>query len=290
MSNKQKAIVFILLASVLGGTTSPITKIGLNSDVPPLAFAFIRFLIAGICLIPFLFRKNFISSLFKLVPISLLSTLNIVAFILGIKTTTATIAQLLYAGIPLLTAFFLFILFKQRLSRIRATGLIVGFLGVLLIVLLPVFEKGSKFSGDLLGNILISFGVISYALYNIYSKEKQKKFSPLVITGAFIWTTAIVLFPLFLFETSSRPGWWNNLTPVGLFSITYIAIVSTIFIYLLIQYGLKHGGSLLSSMQFYLVPILAFLFSYLLLGEQLTWGLVIGGALALFGVYITTKK
>ena len=289
MNDKQKAIVLILLVAVLGGATSTITKIGL-AGIPPLSFAFIRFLIAGVVVLPFLLKTNFLKDLKQLIPFSLLGTINIAFFILGIKMTTATIGQLLYAGVPLLTAIFLFVLFRERLTIKKGIGITIGFIGVTLVTLLPIVEKGTKFSGDLLGNMLIGMGVISWALYMAYSKKKLESFSPLVVTSAFIWVTCIGLFPLFLIELAFYPSWWQNLTFSGVLSLGYVSIVSTVLVYLLNQYAIKHGGSVLASMQFYLFPVFAYLSAFLLLGEQLTLGLVVGGTLALLGVYIATKK
>lgn len=290
MSDKQKAIIFILLVSVIGGLTSPVTKIGLV-NIPPLSFAFIRFLIAGILILPFLIERKDLKSLWKLMPLSLLMSLNIILFILGLKTTTATISQVLYAVSPLLVAWFLFILFKERLTKEKAIGISVGFLGVIIVVLLPVLEKGTKFSGDLVGNILIACGAVLSSLYLIYSRKAHAdRFSPFIITSSFILVTCIVLFPLFIFESVTQFRWWNSLTFSSVFALIYISLVSTVLNYILLQYSIKHGGSILTSMQHYLVPPLAFLFSFFLLGEQLTLGLVIGGTLALLGVYITTKK
>lgn len=289
MNDKQKAIIFILLVSILGGATQAITKIGLVS-IPPLSFAFIRFLIAGIVISPLLLKKNFLRVLWQLTPFSLLATINIVFFILGIKTTTATIGTILYAGVPLLTALFLFVLFRERLSVKKELGITLGFFGVALVALLPIIEKGSKFSGDLLGNILIAIGVIFWSLYMAYSKKKLGSFSPFVITSAFIWVTCFALFPLFLTDLISYPNWWQSLTLSSVLSLGYISMISTVIVFLLNQYAIKHGGSILASMQFYLLPISAYLSASFLLGEQLTLGIVIGGALALLGVYITTKK
>jgi drug/metabolite transporter (DMT)-like permease len=240
MSSKQKAIIFTLLSAVLGGLTSTVTKIGL-AGIPPLSFAFIRFLVAGIAILPFLRGKNFLKDVRRLIPFSLLGTVNIIVFILGVKITTATIGQLLYAGVPLLTAVFLFILFKERLTARKEAGIAIGFIGVMLVILLPLIEKGTKFSGSILGNVLIGVGVVSYSLYVAYSKNKLKSFSTIVT---------------------------NILT----------------------QYAIKHGGSILASMQFYLLPVFAYISAFLFLGEQLTSGLIVGGSLALLGVYITTKK
>jgi len=269
--------------------TSTVTKIGLTS-FPSLSFAFIRFLIAGIIVFPFLLKTDFLKNLRQLVPFSLLGSINIAFFIVGIKTTTATIGQLLYAGVPLLTAIFLFLLFKERLTRKKELGIAIGFFGVALIVLLPAIEKGTRFSGDLLGNILIGIGVISWSLYMAYSQKKLQSFPPLIINSAFIWTTCFALFPLFLTDLISYPSWWQSLTIPGILSLFYISIVSTVIVFLLNQYAIRHGGAILASLQFYLLPIVAYLSASFLLGEQLTLGIVIGGTLALLGVYITTKK
>src|SRR3989344_767998 len=289
MTNKQKAIIFILLISILGGATQPITKIGLF-DFPPLSFAYVRFLIAGIIISPFLLKKNFLVSLWQLTPFSLLGTVNIAFFILGIKTTTATIGTILYAGVPLLTALFLLFLFRERLSVRKELGITLGFFGVAIVALLPIIEKGSRFSGDLLGNMLISVGAISWSLYMVYSKKKLQSFSPFIVTASFIWVTCIALFPLFMVELTIYPGWWKNVTLSGALSLGYISIVSTIIAYLLNQYAIKHGGSILASMQYYLMPIFAYIAAFFLLGEELTLGIIIGGSLALLGVYMTTKN
>jgi len=289
MSDKQKAIFFILLSAVFGGATSTVTKIGLTG-IPPLSFAFIRFLVAGIIILPFLLKTNFLNDVKRLIPFSLLGTVNIIFFTLGVKITTATIGQLLYAGVPLITAIFLFILFGEKLTLRKNVGVMIGFIGVMLVILLPIIEKGARFSGSLMGNVLIGVGVVSYSLYMTYSKNKLKSFSPFILTSAFIWVTCIVLFPLFLTDFVSYPNWWHNTTFSSILALGYVSIIYTVLTNILIQYAIKHGGSILASMQFYLLPIFAYIAAFLFLGEQLTWGLGMGAVLVLLGVYITTKK
>jgi drug/metabolite transporter (DMT)-like permease len=289
MSAKQKAIILILLGSVLGGATQPVMKIGLLS-FPPLSFAFIRFLIAGIIILPFLLKISFIKSFKQLIPFSLLGAVNIAFFVLGIKTTTATVGTLLYAAVPLLTAVLLFVLFREKLTGKKQIGVSVGFIGILLIALLPVIQKGTKFSGDLLGNILVGIAVISWSLYMAYSEKKLKSFSPFIVTSAFIWVTCIVLVPLFLADLINYPNWWKNITIPGILSLMYITVVSTVISFLLNQYIIKFSGPILASMQYYLLPVSAYVIAFFLLGEGLTTGLVVGSILALLGVYITTKK
>src|SRR3989338_1746182 len=112
MSNKTKAILAILIGSVLGGAVSSVTKIGLVK-IPPFSFSFIRFFIASICLLPFFLRTKikFDRKFQSLILLSLLPTLNVALFVLGIKTTTASISQMLYAGTTILVGVLGYVLF-----------------------------------------------------------------------------------------------------------------------------------------------------------------------------------
>src|SRR3989344_7573029 len=118
MSNRQKAFIAIFLGSFLGGATSAVTKIGLVG-IPPFSFIFLRFLIASICIsIFFILKRKKIENYLDLIPISLFATLNILLFILGIKSTTATIGQLLYAATPFLASAILYLFYQEKLRKI----------------------------------------------------------------------------------------------------------------------------------------------------------------------------
>jgi O-acetylserine/cysteine efflux transporter len=289
MSDKQKTIALILLGAVLGGATPTIVKIGVTS-IPPLIFTFLRFLIAAIITVPFLWKTNFLKDLKYLILFSTLGTLNIVFFSLGVKMTTATVGQLLYSVVPLLTAVLLLILFKNKITGKRILGIVIGFIGVIFVALLPIIEKGGKFSGDLLGNVLVGIGVILWSLYMAYSKRKLKSFSPFIITSAFVWVTCIALFPFAIWEMGIYPNWQQSLTLSVFLSLGYVAIISTIISFFLNQYIIRLGGAVLASLQYYLIPIFTYISALILLGEGLTRGLVLGGILVLLGVYITSKN
>lgn len=288
MTDKNKALISLILLSVLSGSTAAVMKLGIVS-VPPLSFAFLRFLIAAIIILPFFIRKGSLKTIWKLLPFSVLGSLNIFFFVLGLKNTTATIAQLLYAFVPLLSALILYFLYKDRLSQKKTIGVFIGFIGVLMVVLLPLIEEGERFSGDLLGNLVVSFAVICWSFYLVLSKRKLESFSPFSITSAFIFTTCLLLSPFFAFEAIQNPNWWHQVTIPSVLSLVYVGTVSTIIIYLLNQYIVKHGGAIFAFIQFFLIPISAFLSAFVLLGEQLTVGLLIGGAVVLLGVYIATR-
>lgn len=288
MNDRKKAFISILIVSLIGGATSPITKIGL-SEFPPFSYAFVRFLIASILLSPFFFRKNNFKNFIAQIPVSILASVNIIFFIVGVNLTTANSSQILYSAIPLLAAIFSHLFFKEKTELKKYIGIGAGFVGVFLIVLLPLIEK-TKFSGNLLGNSLICVGVLSYSLYFIFSKKLQTKYTPFSLTGSFIFTTTLLLLPLSLIDLKINPSWWADLTLKGWSSIFYISIIATVIAYIFTQYAIKHGGSVFASMMFYLQPVFGFLAAFLLLGEKLTNGIILGAGLALFGVFIVTKK
>lgn len=291
MNDRQKAFLSIVLVSLLGGAMGAVTKIGL-SDIPPLSFAFIRFFIAFLIVIPFMVKmeRKIIKDFVALAPISLLATINIALFTLGVKITTATISGLLYAATPLIIAFFSYLFIAEKLNRNKILGIIIGFMGVLVVVLLPFLEKGKAFSGDLFGNLLISAAVVCWSFYMIFSKKMQKTHSPFVIVSIFTILTTLALFPFFLVDLKLNYGWWNRVEISGLISLFYAGAVGTVMSYLLNQYAIRHGGSVFASMAFYIQPVFAFLSAFILLGEGLTLGILLGGSLALLGVFFVTKK
>lgn len=291
MSDRQRALLLVILVAVLSAGNGPVQKIGLFS-IPPLTFAFLRFSLSSLIILPLLIRerKTLIKDLYALWPMTLFASINIIVFILGLKLTTATIAQFLYAGGPLLTGIIAFRLLGDKLTTRSLIGIIIGFIGIAIVLLLPVIEKGGEFSGNLIGNLLIGIGVVCYSIYLVLSKKAQKHHSPTMINNAFIFLTTILLFPLFLLELVISPPWWSNVTLSSFSSLIYTAVFGTIGLYLVKQYSVKHGGALITSLSMYLVPIFTFILAYILLGERLTVGLVIGGALALLGVFLVTSK
>ena len=57
IDNKKKALFAILIGALIAGALPALTKIGLR-EVPPLTFAFLRFLLALLFLIPYILKQR----------------------------------------------------------------------------------------------------------------------------------------------------------------------------------------------------------------------------------------
>jgi O-acetylserine/cysteine efflux transporter len=289
VDNKTKALLAIIILSILSGANSTVTKIGLVS-LPPLIFIFFRFVIAASVLFIFVEKKSLVKDIKSLLPLSLFFCVNIVLFTFGIKLTSATVGQLLYAATPFITCAALYIIFREKFNNRNLIGVMIGFVGVILVILLPALS-GKNLSGSLLGNILVGMAVISNTLFFVFSKKASKTYSPIQITFVNTFVMMIISIPLFVFQSSLTPNWWQGLGTSSFISVAYLAVVSTVIVYVLSQYAIKHGGAFLTSLGYYLQPIFAYFIASILLGEQLSSGLIVGAILIFGSVFlITTNK
>lgn len=292
-NSKYTTLFLITLTAFLGGGISPFVKISLK-EIPPLTFTLLRFLSVSLILTPIFLHKEKkiikIKDLKSLVLVSLLATSNVTFFVLGVKRTTATIAQMLYAAVPIIAGIFSYILLKEKLNPKKIMGVLLGFIGVLTIILLPVFGQKTVFSGDVTGNLLVFIAVASFSLYTVLSKKYQVKYSPLMLTVIFILTTIVIQLFLSPFELKANPYWWQRVSLTGILGLLYVGIIGTGIYYLLYQYAIKKATPVIASMTMYLQPIFSFIWAYMLLGERLTFGFVIGAIMAFSGSYLVTNS
>ena len=280
-----KSLILILLAAVLGGGVGALSKLSLK-EIPPLPFTLFRFILATATLLPFIIkgRELFSRSVKKVVLVSLLATANVTIFIFGLERTTATISQMLYVAVPLITAVWSYFLLKEHLTVRKALGLFIGFAGVIIVVLLPILEDKTVFEGDLAGNLMIFAAVISFSLYLVLSKKLQNEYTPMGMTIFFVLTTTAVQLLLAPLDRGKIWGTLGGFSAETIFGVLYVGIIGTGIYYLIYQHAIKGATPVVVSMILYLQPVFAALWAYMLLGEKVTSGLLIGGALSFMGV------
>jgi len=282
-----KSFFLILFVALLGSGVGVLAKVGLK-EISPLSFTFWRFLSALAILLPiFYFQKNRLkfNSFKKLFWVLLFAAGNIFIFIFGIQLTTASSSQIIYTFSPLIAGILSFFVLGEKLGARKIIGVILGFLGTLLIVLLPVLTGSSTINGSLLGNLLILLAVTSHSIYTVLSKNIQKEFSPIVITtysALFTLLISLIFLPL---DTSS---FFQMPSAGGIFSILYSGIAGTALFYLLYQYAIKNTSPMVASTVLYLQPIFTFIWAIALLGEKITAGLIIGMCFVFSGVFLAT--
>jgi drug/metabolite transporter (DMT)-like permease len=291
MNSRNQALFYVLLISLFGGSIGVVNKLGVQ-HLPPLSFVTSRVLVALLIISPFYYRSvlQLRHTFLKLMPFSLLATGNITFFILGISHTTATLAGVMYSATPLLTALFSFFFYKRKISLHQSLGLIVGFVGTILIIITPLLSNPDPLVGSLFGNLLIAIAVVNFSLHLTLSQKIQEKFTPLNITLAFIVTASLILAPIGLWQLQQQPDWLSLFNPKSLFLIFYVALIGTWGLYFSQQKAISYANPLIASLSMYLGPFISTILAVVILSERITPSFVVGALLAFLGVYLVTAK
>ncbi len=276
------------MAATLWGTSFPVIKWGLTY-ISAYNFVMLRFLISILVLVPIAIiidRKDFFTH-FKEKYIILLGLLNSLSYFLqfvGQQWTTATKTALLTNSSVIFAAILSYFWLKERLNYFKASGIIMAFLGVFLIVTggrLEILQ-----SGTVIGDLFCLVSGVSWGFYIVISKKisNQESNSLSFISAMLMYTflfTLIFSFPL--------------LVPVDFsfevyFAILYTSIFCTILPFLLWYEGLKTIQASSSATYLLLTIIVAAIISITLLSESFTLTLVFGAILICVGIWIVETK
>lgn len=290
MKNSTKA-TFALLGTIILWSYMVVVSRQIVAEIEPITVLFLRLLIASVFFLPFfIFNHTWKKPHFwKLLFISLGSTINLTFFILGIKYTTASASQIIYAAMPILILIYGRFVYKEKQTWTKIMGILIGFIGLLLIGYLSSIEKGETISGTLHGNLLISIAMLGWTFYLLASKKISKYFSPIELGSTSILVSFIISAVIYFinpFSTDSS----LILNKGQFFAIFYIGFAGTFLTYLLYQYAVKHSSPLKVSMTSYIQPITTAFLAILLLNERLTFYFVIGSVLVLLGVFLTSYR
>lgn len=289
MSSRTKALLAIIFVSLLWSTAPASAKILLRT-FSPFSLQFLRLLIASIVLFPLFLRYNktpFKKLFVDVAPISLLNAINFLVFILGIGRTTGNATAIIYTATPLTALLLSHWLINERSSPRKITGILIGLTGMIVILLLPLLERGSAFSGDIIGNSLMVIGMISWSAGIVGSRHiiVNKKYSPVVTTFMTLIVSCIVLGVATVATASFS---FPVLTPIIIGLFLYLTIGVTIVTYVLHQWAIKHTTATTASLTNYLQPVFGVVVNWILLGEKLTPGFIAGALLVFGGVFVAT--
>lgn len=210
----------------------------------------------------------------------LLNALPFTLFAYGELHTTSVLAGIWNATTPLF-AFPLAVLMlrEERPSAARAAGLVLGFLGVL--VVLGVWQG---FGGQaLVGNLACLAAAVSYGVGFPYTRKYlagRPESSIALAAGQLLSGTAEMAL-----VTPVAGGLPATLPPVLVIaSVAALGVLGTGIAYIL-NYGLiRDAGATVASTVTYIIPLFATVEGGIVLREPLTWYEPIGAAIVILGV------
>lgn len=283
----------LLTLAILLWASNTVVGRAVRDTIPPLAFAFWRWLLATVIILALSRRhvKQDWDIIRHSVPILLLlSAIGIAAFnallYSGLQWTTAINSFLLQAMMPVFIVWLSFLLFKEKVTAGQAAGLLICLAGAVAII-----TKGAP--GVLLqlsfnyGDIYIFAAVVFYAGYSALLRLR-----PPVHDLSFMAVTftlgALLLLPLYLWETvSGRPIAFNRTT---ILSVGYVALFPSIVSYFCFNRGIEQLGANRGGMFLYLMPVFGSILAIIFLGETLHWYHLAGIGLIVPGLILAARK
>ena len=167
----------------------------------------------------------------------------------------------------------------DRMTPVKLAGTLLGFLGLVLLVV-PSLHAGVQ--AETLGLLAMALAAACYAVTIIYARKKMRGMPPLVAPTAQLMMAALFLLPLSLLVdkpyTLPLPGWPAL---AGFLSLTLLGTAVGFAVY---YHILEKMNATELSMVTYLIPIFGIALGVMVLGETLTWNVYLGFALILLGV------
>jgi drug/metabolite transporter (DMT)-like permease len=267
---------------------------GLHDQVPPLAMTFYRWLFALAILAPFAIPHAIRDwpairrGAKALIPLGIagIGSHNALAYV-GLNYTTATNGVLLNSVIPVVIVALSFVFLRERLSVRQALGIAISLGGVL-----AILSHGSLSELRALklnrGDVFVLLSLVLWSLYTIGLRWRPPGLSMLSFLFALAVIGDLAILPLYLAESAlGRPMVWTwgafaALAGVGLFS--------SVLAYIFWNRGVEQVGASVAGLFVHLMPVFGALLAWLFLDERMRAFHVIGIALILTGIYLTTRK
>jgi drug/metabolite transporter (DMT)-like permease len=258
--------------------------------------AALRFLIATACLLPLLAMREgrlALPSREALGWCAALGATGMLAynlFFLGaLEHMEASRTSLIVALNPIITLLIASAIGFDRLNTRRLLGVAIAFAGVA--VVLSRGDASSLWQGGVgIGELLMFGGALSWAAYTLIGQRALALLSPLAATTWSVVTGAVMLSCVAL---PHAPAWIASggaREPAVWLAAGYLGIFGSVIAFIWYSQGVQQLGAARTSVFNNLVPVFGVTLSALLLREPLHWSMLLGGAVVIGGVLLTTRS
>jgi len=287
-----KIYLKLALAAVFWGGTFISGKL-LATELTPVVAAFLRFTLASVVLLALTWRHHgHLPRINRddLLPLLLLGLSGVFAynvfFFSGLKLIEASRAAIIIANNPVMIAIGAALFYGEALTTRKILGIILSVAGAITVVVRG--DLSQLLTGGVgWGEFLIFGCVLSWTTYSLMGRRAMRHFSPLVAVTYSAVAGALLLLPLALLSGLGAQVAASSLTTWG--HIAYLALFGTVLGFVWYYQGIVRIGSTRAGQFINIVPVTAVCLSILLLGEPLTWSLLLGLLLVSGGLYLTNR-
>ncbi len=266
----------------------------LVEDIGPWGIVFIRCTLGALTLIGImLLQRKKLFSFSKSMPWRALVIVGIFNAmvpwgLIAISETriSSSLASMVNATTPIWTSLIGVILFSVRLKLKQWFGILIGFIGILMLINLDVSQL---FNEDLVGLGTMIAATLCYGYCSQFTKRNLQGVSVMVIS-LFILLIGSLGSTVLMVITGEGLNVESIISPVSIAALLGLGVFGSGLAYLLFYYMIQKGSAEFATFVTYLVPITAMLWGHFLLDEYIPPYAVYGLILIFVGVFLSTRR
>lgn len=210
------------------------------------------------------------------------------SFLKAITVTTSIDVSILGSITPIMTMFVAAIFLKEPITLKKAGGVLMSFLGVMLLIFNSVHVSNGADTTSPAGVLLMIVNGLTFALYLGIFRPLIARYSVITFMKWAFLFSVLVSLP-FEFRSLCRLD-YAHIEPSLYWQVGYVILFATFFAYLFIPIGQKHLRPTIVSMYSYVQPIVAVIVSIYTGIDSLSWQKVVAAVLVFAGVAIVNRS
>lgn len=293
MTKSLRAIIEAVFAVVVWGCTFVATKVALK-DVQPETVVFLRFCIGVIILAAGVRLRN------EWQPVSrkdvlILAGLGFLGISFhqwlqstGLVTSAASTTAWIVATSPVFIAILGWVVLRERSTWLQIIGILLAFLGVLLVVSKGQFDISTIGYIGTTGDVLILLSAVNWAVFSVLSRGMLKRL-PSALMMFYVMLFGLGFSSLFFFIKTGM-GDIAHLTKNSWVAVLVLGILGSGLAYIAWYDALQSLTASQAGVFLNIEPLVTLLVAFFVLGEAITWASLLGGAVIILGVWLVNRK
>ncbi len=278
----------IAFATLFWGSSFAAMKVTIT-DLGPTSVMWARMATALLAILPFsrkLWPREYRAGDWKLL-LSFVGLQPCLYFLLesnALRFTSSSQAGLISASVPLMVAVGAHYILHETVARTTVAGLFISLGGVVWLTLAGTPSQSAL--NPILGNTLELGAMVSAVGYVLLVKRLTERYNPWTLTALQIVAGFIFFSPGALFFTR---GGFQTLTPRQLTTLLYLGVFVSLGAFGLYNLGIKYIPANRATALVNLIPVIAVLFGWVLLGERLNGSQMAAALCVLGGVWLSQR-
>lgn len=288
--NRFRVWLAFAALSAIWGSSYLFIRIGLR-QLTPVSLVGLRLLVAaiGVILLAAVSRENLRLTLRQSISMLILATVNIVVpFLLitwGETHITSGLAAVLNSTTPIFSVLIAgAVLHDERVTLPRAAGVLLGFVGVLVLLSRDLGQSGLQWA-NIAGQAAVVLAALFYAVGAVFARYSLRGVPPIATAMYTVVIAAIETNVLALLT-----GYPNltHLHGVPLVAIIWLGLLGSALAYGLYYFILESWGATRTTLVTYMLPAVGLSLGVIFLHEVVDWRILAGSVLIVGGVILAS--